>query len=232
MTKKTKRMPSPGLQLRRAWAERPLAVPGVFDALVARLAERLGFSAIYLSGAALSTSAGLPDVGLLSVTEFVDRARTITQATSLPLLCDADTGFGEPLNVERTVHLFESAGVAAFVPLRTAACRIIQSRPFVERVLVVGGGKLAELVVGELQARPSLPYTIVGIVEDATDSDLLARYPLLGPPAQPAVQRHRFLNRGQAQDTALFGGLDDVGAHPLAIDPAHLGETGQNRLQG
>src|SRR5437879_1241765 len=112
MTKKTKRMPSPGLQLRRAWDERTLAVPGVFDALVARLAERLGFSAIYLSGAALSASAGLPDVGLLSVTEFVDRARTITQATSLPLLCDADTGFGEPLNVERTVHLFESAGVA------------------------------------------------------------------------------------------------------------------------
>src|SRR5947208_7489408 len=112
MTKKTKRMPSPGLQLRRAWDERTLAVPGVFDALVARLAERLGFSAIYLSGAALSASAGLPDVGLLSVTEFVDRARTITQATSLPLLCDADTGFGEALNVERTVRLFESAGVA------------------------------------------------------------------------------------------------------------------------
>ncbi len=105
-------MPSPGLQLRRAWDERTLAVPGVFDALVARLAERLGFSAIYLSGAALSASAGLPDVGLLSVTEFVDRARTITQATSLPLLCDADTGFGEVLNVERTVRLFESAGVA------------------------------------------------------------------------------------------------------------------------
>jgi methylisocitrate lyase len=112
MTKKTKRMPSPGLQLRRAWAEQALAVPGVFDALVARLAERLGFSAIYLSGAALSASAGLPDVGLLSVNDFVDRARTITQATSLPLLCDADTGFGEPLNVERTVHLFESAGAA------------------------------------------------------------------------------------------------------------------------
>src|SRR5437773_4952905 len=112
MTKKTKRMPSPGLQLRRAWDERTLAVPGVFDALVARLAERLGFSSIYLSCAALSASTCLPDVGLLSVTEFVDRARTITQATSLPLLCDADTGFGEPLNVERTVHLFESAGVA------------------------------------------------------------------------------------------------------------------------
>ncbi len=87
-------------------------MPGVFDALVARMAERLGFSAVYLSGAALSASAGVPDVGLLTVTEFVERARTITQATTLPLLCDADTGFGEALNVERTMRLFESAGVA------------------------------------------------------------------------------------------------------------------------
>ena len=63
---------SPGLRLRRAFAKQAIAVPGVFDALVARMAERLGFSAIYLSGAALSAGAGLPDVGLLSVTEFVD----------------------------------------------------------------------------------------------------------------------------------------------------------------
>jgi methylisocitrate lyase len=103
---------SPGQLLRRAWAKEPIAVPGVFDALVARMAERLGFSAVYLSGAALSAAAAVPDVGLLSVVEFVERARTITQAMSLPLLCDADTGFGEAINVERTIQLFESAGVA------------------------------------------------------------------------------------------------------------------------
>ena len=71
--------------------------------------------------------------------------------------------------------------LVAFVPLRTAARRIIRSRPFVERVLVVGGGGLAELVVGELRARPSLPYTIVGVVDDASGSTLLAPYPSLGP---------------------------------------------------
>src|SRR5262245_48695961 len=102
---------SPGRRLRAAWTQ-PLQVPGVFNALVARIAERLGFQAIYLSGAALSASFGVPDVGLLSLTEFVDAARAIAQATSLPLICDADTGFGEALNVERTVRLFESAGVA------------------------------------------------------------------------------------------------------------------------
>jgi methylisocitrate lyase len=76
------------------------------------MAERLGFQAVYLSGGALSAAAAVPDVGLLTLTEFVDEARKIAPATSLPLLCDADTGFGEALNVERTVQLFEAAGVA------------------------------------------------------------------------------------------------------------------------
>jgi methylisocitrate lyase len=103
---------SPGRRLRDAWQRETITVPGVFNALVARLAERQGFQATYLSGAALSAAAALPDVGLLTLTEFVEAARSITQATPLPLLCDADTGFGEALNVERTVRLFESAGVA------------------------------------------------------------------------------------------------------------------------
>src|SRR5438445_9219614 len=103
---------SPGRRLREAWAAAPIRVPGVFNALAARMAERLGFRAMYLSGGALSAAAGVPDIGLLSLTEFVEFARSITLATALPLLCDADTGFGEALHVERTVRLFENAGVA------------------------------------------------------------------------------------------------------------------------
>jgi len=103
---------SPGRRLRDAWTAAPIAVPGVFNALIGRIAERLGFHAVYLSGAALSASAALPDVGLLTLTEFVEAARTIAAATRLPLLCDADTGFGEVLNVERTVRLFEGAGAS------------------------------------------------------------------------------------------------------------------------
>jgi methylisocitrate lyase len=98
--------------LRAAWAAETVAVPGVFCPLVARLAERMGFRAVYLSGAALSAGLGLPDVGLVTASEFADAARAICAATALPLLCDADTGFGEALNVERTVQLFESAGAA------------------------------------------------------------------------------------------------------------------------
>ena len=103
---------SPGRRLRNAWTAAPLPLPGVFNALVGRIAERLGYQAVYLSGAALSASSALPDVGLLTLTEFVEAARTIASATRLPLLCDADTGFGEVLNVERTVRLFEDAGAA------------------------------------------------------------------------------------------------------------------------
>ena len=103
---------SPGRRLRDAWSSGPVAIPGVFNPLVAKMAERLGFQAVYLSGGALSAGNGVPDIGLLTLTEFVQAAQLTAQATTLPLLCDADTGFGESLNVERTVRLFEAAGVA------------------------------------------------------------------------------------------------------------------------
>lgn len=103
---------SPGRRLRDAFQRQPIAIPGVFNALVAKIAERLGHDAVYLSGGALSAAYGVPDVGLITLTEFVNEARAIARATKLPLLCDADTGFGEALNVERTVQLFEDAGVA------------------------------------------------------------------------------------------------------------------------
>lgn len=104
--------PSPGARLRAAWSAGPVTLPGVFNPLVAKMAERLGFSAVYLSGGALSAGNGVPDIGLLTLSEFVQSAQLTAQATALPLLCDADTGFGEALNVERTVRMFESAGVA------------------------------------------------------------------------------------------------------------------------
>lgn len=88
-------------------------IPGVFNALAARLAERAGFHAVYQSGAALSASlAALPDVGLVTQTEFAEQGRYLAQAVTIPVISDADTGFGEPLSVERTIRLFEAAGLA------------------------------------------------------------------------------------------------------------------------
>ncbi len=103
---------SAGIRLRLAWQAGTIAIPGVFNALAGKLVEQIGFRACYLSGGALSAGSGVPDVGLLTLNEFVEEARRITSATTLPLLCDADTGFGEALNVERTVSLFEQAGAA------------------------------------------------------------------------------------------------------------------------
>jgi methylisocitrate lyase len=105
--------PSPGTQFREALKKPPLLIPGVFNALTARLAERAGFRAAYQSGAALSASlAAVPDVGIVTQTEFAEQGRYLAAAVSIPIISDADTGFGEALAVERTVALFESAGLA------------------------------------------------------------------------------------------------------------------------
>ena len=106
-------MPSPGARFRAAYTERTIAIPGVFNALVARMAERAGFHAVYQSGAALSAGlAALPDIGLITQTEFVEQGRYLANAVKIPVISDADTGFGEPLAVERTVQLYETAGLA------------------------------------------------------------------------------------------------------------------------
>lgn len=99
-------------RLRSLLAADTLAIPGVFNALTAMLVEQVGFQAVYVSGAGLSNSAGYPDEGLLSLTEFVQQARYVASAVSIPIICDADTGFGGTLNVTRTVREFEAAGAA------------------------------------------------------------------------------------------------------------------------
>src|SRR5438874_2944245 len=104
---------SPGARFRQALSQGCVAIPGAFNALSARMAERAGFRALYQSGAALSAGlAGIPDVGLITQTEFAHEARYLTQAVSVPVISDADTGFGESLAVERTVQEFERAGLA------------------------------------------------------------------------------------------------------------------------
>jgi methylisocitrate lyase len=104
---------SPGKRFRQELQRGELAIPGVFNALVARLAQRAGFRAAYQSGAALSAGlAAVPDVGLITQTEFAEQGRYLTQAVEIPIISDADTGFGEPLSVERTVRQFEDAGLA------------------------------------------------------------------------------------------------------------------------
>lgn len=91
----------------------PLVLPGATDALGARLVETAGFRAVYATGAGLANAGyGLPDIGLISQTEVADHAARLAEATRIPLITDADTGYGGPLAVMRTVRLLERAGVA------------------------------------------------------------------------------------------------------------------------
>jgi 2-methylisocitrate lyase-like PEP mutase family enzyme len=88
--------------------------PGVYDGISAALVAKLGFPAAYMTGAGVSASGyGLPDVGLLTLTEMVERARVLAGLLDVPLIADADTGYGSPVNVVRTVREYERAGVAA-----------------------------------------------------------------------------------------------------------------------
>jgi carboxyvinyl-carboxyphosphonate phosphorylmutase len=91
----------------------PLLAPGAYDALSARLVEQAGFDVVYMTGFGSTASLiGRPDVGLLTGTEMVDNARRIAAAVDVPVIADADTGYGNAINVLRTVQLYEQAGVA------------------------------------------------------------------------------------------------------------------------
>ncbi|MBW1961417.1 MAG: oxaloacetate decarboxylase [Deltaproteobacteria bacterium] len=91
-----------------------IIAPGAYDCISARLIEAAGFPAVYITGAGVASSRlGRPDIGLTTMTEILDTARNIVNATNIPVICDADTGYGNPINLIRTTEEFEQAGVAA-----------------------------------------------------------------------------------------------------------------------
>lgn len=108
---------TPAADKRRLFRERLssgelLRFPGAFNPLSARLIERKGFEGVYISGAVLAADLGLPDIGLTTLTEVASRGQQIARMTELPAIIDADTGFGEPMNVARTIQTLEDAGLA------------------------------------------------------------------------------------------------------------------------
>jgi len=108
---------TPAHEKRRLFRERLatgelLRFPGAFNPLSARLIEQQGFEGVYVSGAVLSADLGLPDIGLTTLSEVAGRGQQIARMTELPAIIDADTGFGEPMNVARTIQTLEDAGLA------------------------------------------------------------------------------------------------------------------------
>src|SRR4051812_27264181 len=106
---------TPRQRLRRRLTEGPMIVaPGIYDAYGARFVEQAGFEAVYMTGNGVSASLlGRPDVGLVDLTLFAAHAHRAAACVNIPLICDADTGYGNAVNVRHTVQEFEAAGVAA-----------------------------------------------------------------------------------------------------------------------
>ena len=107
-------MPATATRLRQMLDGPDMVVaPFVFDAFQARIAQAAGFGAVYMTGFGTAAARGFPDVGLLTMAEMVQNVRYIANAIEVPLICDADTGYGNPVNVYRTVREYEAAGAAA-----------------------------------------------------------------------------------------------------------------------
>ena len=139
-----------------------VVAPGTFNALVALAARRAGFTAGYFSGAAFSASLGLPDVGLFTLDELTTAVRWVVRASGLPLIVDGDTGFGEALNVARTIRELEAAGAAAVhledqeMPKRCGHLdgkTLVSPSSMVEKVRAAVAARQCLLVIARTDAR-------------------------------------------------------------------------------
>jgi 2-methylisocitrate lyase-like PEP mutase family enzyme len=104
---------TPGARLRQLMQRGLVVAPFVYDGLQAKIAQKVGLEAIYMTGFGTAAARGYPDVGLLTMTEMAENVAYLSSAVDVPLIADADTGYGNPLNAQRTVRTYERAGVAA-----------------------------------------------------------------------------------------------------------------------
>jgi len=147
-------------KLKQLLARRQLLIaPGVFDGLSARLVEEAGFEAIYLSGGAVARSMGVPDIGLVTMSEVIERAVQVVAAVKIPVIADADTGYGNALNLVRAVREFERAGVAAIhiedqvTPKR---CGHLEGKE------VISLAEMEKKLAAALQSRSDPDFIIIG----------------------------------------------------------------------
>jgi 2,3-dimethylmalate lyase len=136
-----------------------IVAPGAFDPLAARLVEEAGFAAVYMTGFGTSAALlGRPDVGLLTMTEMADSAGRIAACVDIPLIADADTGYGNPLNVIRTVGAYEAAGVAGLHIEDQVAPK---KCGHMEGKLVIGADEMAQKVKAAVDARIDPDFVII-----------------------------------------------------------------------
>ncbi len=140
-------------------AAEPVVAPGAHDALTARLVAQAGFDAVYMTGFGASASLlGQPDVGLLSFAEMIDQARRLAEAIDVPLIADADDGYGNPINVMRTVRAYEAAGVAGLHledQLSPKRCGHLEGKQ------LIATSEMVEKVHAAVEARRSADLVII-----------------------------------------------------------------------
>lgn len=213
---------SAGRRLReRLLAKEILILPGAHDGLTARLIEAAGFEAVYATGAGAAASRGLPDIGLLTMTEMASNAETLAKATGLPVLADADTGYGGALNVMRTVEAFERAGVGGIhiedqvFPKR---CGHLEGKTLVPPEEMVGRIRAA------LEARRDPDFVIVARVDARGPlgmEEALNRakaYAEAGADAifpEALVSEEEFRLFAESVDTPLIANITEFGKSPL-----------------
>jgi 2-methylisocitrate lyase-like PEP mutase family enzyme len=135
-----------------------IVAPGAYDGITARLVEQAGFPLVYMTGAGTAAARGFPDYGLLTMSEMVDTARVVARSLSVPVLADADTGYGNELNVTRTVREFESAGVAGVHledQVSPKRCGHLDGKDVVER------DRFVSMVRAAVDARHSTDFVII-----------------------------------------------------------------------
>ncbi len=148
----------------------PILLPGCYDALGARLIEQAGFDAVYMTGFGTSASLlGRPDVGLLGMSEMVDNARRIVAATDRPVIADGDTGYGNQINVIRTVQAYEQAGVAGI----HIEDQVLPKRcGHMDGKVVVSEGEFTAKVAAAVEARSNPDFVIIARTDARAPHDL------------------------------------------------------------
>src|ERR671932_1154416 len=138
----------------------PVLAPGAYDGLTARLVEEAGFKAVYMTGFGTAASLlGRPDIGLLAFSEMVDNARRIAQAVEVPVIADADDGYGNPINIIRTVREYEAAGISAIHiedQVSPKKCGHMEGKQ------VIDASEMVEKIHAAVEARYSDDFVIIG----------------------------------------------------------------------
>ena len=217
-----RRAASPGKRLRQIIEKRTIVLPGAFNAFSAELIERAGFEAIYISGAGLANGvAGVPDIGLLSLTEVAAQAAYIARAVKIPAIADADTGFGEGVHLVRAVEAFEAAGVAGIQ---------IEDQEFPKRCGHLPGKRLipakemVQKIQGAIRARRDSEFMIIartdarGVTGFRDAVDRARRYVDAGadvifPEALESAEE--FARFTEKIDVPLLANMTEFGKSPL-----------------